>query len=121
MLTKSLQELQNSRIESNRKITEFKDLMTKGLKEVSSGITENMTLFFSHQEKLNSFNKPLEKARNHCGCIWKNSRHKETIILVPLQKFTVGLLQHEPPKMPWKLQPKSIPNEACKDAKFGRM
>ena len=62
ILTKTLQELQNRRIESNSKITELKNLAKKSLKEVSSAITKNMTLFFNYQQKLNSFSKKLEKA-----------------------------------------------------------
>ena len=62
ILSKILQELQNSRIESNSKITELKNLGTTGLKEISSAISENLTSFFNHQEKLNSFNKRLRKA-----------------------------------------------------------
>ena len=69
ILTKILQELQNSRIESNSKITELKNLGTTGLKEISSAITENLTSFFNDQEKLNSYNKQLEKAQKHCGSI----------------------------------------------------
>ena len=67
-LTKILQELQNSRIESNSKITELKNLGATGLKEISA-ITENLTSFLNDQEKLNSFTKQLEKARKHCGSI----------------------------------------------------
>ena len=74
ILTEILQELQNSRIEPNSKLTELKNLGTTGLKEISA-ITENMTSFFNHQKKLNSFNKRLEKSRKHFGSIWKISRN----------------------------------------------
>ena len=53
----------------------------------------------------------------------KLSQHKETIFLVPLQELaplikTNNLLQHEPPKMSWKLKPKFIPNAVPKILKF---
>ena len=117
ILTKILQELQNSRIESNSKITELKNLGMTSLKEVSSAITENMTSFFNHQKKLNSFNK-------HFGSIWKNSlntRKQSFCYHCKSSHFFLiynDLLQHEPPKMARKLQPKFIPNEAPEDTKI---
>ena len=124
ILTKILQELQNSRIESNSKITELKNLRMTSLKEVSSAITENMTSFFNHQKKLNSFNKRLEKSRKHFGSIWKNSlntRKQSFWCHYKSSRFFLiynDLLQHEPPKMARKLQPKFIPNEAPEDTKI---
>ena len=114
----------NTTVESNSKITEFKTLATASLKELSSPITESMTSFFNHQEKLNSFSKQLEKARNYCGSIWKKSLntkkqsfwyHCKSSRLVSIYN---DLLQHELPKMPPKLQQKFIPNEAPKVTKF---
>ena len=95
-----------------------------GLKEISAATTETLTSFVNHQEKLNSFNKRLEKARKHCGSIWKNSLdtrkqyfwyHYKSSRLVSIYN---DLLEHEPPKMPRKLQPKFIPNESPEDTKI---
>ena len=79
---------------------------------------------FNHQKKLNSFRKQLEKAQNHCGSIWKNSLnttkqsfwyHDKSSRLVSIYN---DLLQHEPPKIPWKRQSKFIPNKAPEDTKI---
>ena len=59
-----------------------------------------------------------------CGSIWKNSLntrkqsywyHYKSSRLVSIYN---DLLQQEPPKMPWKLQLKFIPNEAPEDTKI---